>query len=287
MADRDFPPLQDKAALRRRLLDLAARPHAECDLAEAALIIAAESDPTLDFDGAMGEIERLADRARTRLHARDVRTPVEAAFVLSGLVYEDEGFQGNATDYYDPRNSYLHQVLKRRTGIPITLAIVYLEVARRAGVAARGVGFPGHFLVKHPGAPEAILDPFTGAVLTEEDCRTRLKTTLGDGQHDLAEHMAAATPLNILVRMLRNLKRIHMDGGQPMDALAACERILLLLPDQPEELRDRGLAYEQLDCFQEAASDFERSLNLAPNQPQAELLRTHIASLLERVARLN
>jgi regulator of sirC expression with transglutaminase-like and TPR domain len=276
-----------KATLRQRLADLARRTHEETDLGAAALLIAAEENPDADIAASLAELDRLAGLARGRLRERAGESPHDHAFALTALLYQDEGFQGNTTEYYDARNSDLNEVLRRRLGIPITLAVVYMEVARRAGIATRGVGFPGHFLVKHVGPPEVVVDPFTGAVLTEEDCRNRLETTLGPGTHSLASYLAAATPLDIVVRMLRNLKRIHLEAEAPLKALAASERILMLLPDQPEELRDRGLAYERLECFPEAVSDLERSLELAPDQPQAELLRKHVADLMQRAGRIN
>jgi regulator of sirC expression with transglutaminase-like and TPR domain len=287
MASHSTDTAPDKTALRRRLAELAYRRHEAADLAEAALLIAAEAYPHLDMRAALAEIERMAGLARARLHGKRQPSPTETAFLLTRLLYEEEGFRGNATAYHDARNSYLNAVLERRLGIPITLAIVYLEVARRAGIQARGIGFPGHFLVKHLGPPDVLVDPFTGAVLTAEDCRRRLEATLGTGAHNLSDYLAAATPLDILVRVLRNLKQIHLEGEEPLQALAASERILMLLPDQPEELRDRGLAYEQLECFPEAASDLERSLQLAPDQPQADLLRRHVSGLLRRANRVN
>jgi regulator of sirC expression with transglutaminase-like and TPR domain len=273
-------------ALRRRLVDLAHRRHGETDLAEAALLIAAEAYPGLDIRRHLDRLDALAAEARASQSAAG-SDPASQARWLTRFLYREQGFRGNAEHYYDPRNSYLNEVLERRTGIPITLAVVYIEVARRLGIPARGVGFPGHFLVKHPGAPEAIVDPFSGALLTARECEQRLETALGSGQRLTAEHLAPATPLDILVRVLRNLKRIHVEAEAWLDALAASERILLLLPDQPEELRERGLLLERLDCFDEAAADLERTLELAPEQPDAEALRAHALLLRVRADRLN
>ncbi|HEX7929001.1 MAG TPA: tetratricopeptide repeat protein [bacterium] len=276
-----------KMVLRQRLEQLARSTPEDADLGAAVLLIAAEENPDGDTTASLAELDRLAGLARDRLRKLASHSPHDHAFALTGLLYQDEGFGGNTTEYYDPRNSDLNQVLKRKLGIPITLAIVYMEVARRAGVPTRGVGFPGHFLVKHVGPPEVVVDPFTGAVLTEQDCRHRLEATLGPGAHALTQYLAAATPLDIVVRMLRNLKRIHLEAEAPLKALAASERLLMLLPDQPEELRDRSLAYERLECFPEAVSDLERSLELAPDQPQAALLRKHMADLTQRASRIN
>jgi regulator of sirC expression with transglutaminase-like and TPR domain len=132
-----------------------------------------------------------------------------------------------------------------------------------------------------------LVDPFNGHVLTPQDCEHRLEAALGPGNHVLADYLHPATPLDILVRMLRNLKRTFLEAEELDQALAASERILLLLPDQPEELRDRGLVFERLECFPEAAGDLERALELAPELPQADMLRRHLATLRERASRLN
>jgi len=171
-------------------------------------------------------------------------------------------------------------VLERRTGIPITLSIVLVEVARRVGLPLRGVSFPGHFLVKLEEPRLRVLDPFHGRILELSDCRARLRAALGEDVVFRADlHLRAAPPREILVRMLTNLKHLYLRARDFGRTLACCERILLLQPDTPLELRDRGLVYERLECFAAAAHDLERFLQLAPEDESAPAIRERLRAL--------
>jgi regulator of sirC expression with transglutaminase-like and TPR domain len=182
--------------------------------------------------------------------------------------------------------------MERRTGIPITLAIVYLEVGKRLGLNLRGVSFPGHFLVKLAvKRGQLVLDPFTGGeAQSEADLRQRLAQVLPPakaGQAHLDQYLEAATPRQIVARVLRNLKNIYMQTGKLESALAVMHRMLLVLPESAEELRDRGLIYQQLECFRPALSDLQNYLRRRPEAPDAAEIRGKLVELRQAATRLN
>jgi regulator of sirC expression with transglutaminase-like and TPR domain len=289
--------LSRSQALRERLCELAEAPAGESDLAEAALIIASEHDPDVEIALWLGRMEQWARAAAPSFARAD--GPAAVARALIATVHETLGFAGNTRDYYDPRNSYFHSVLERRTGIPITLALVYLALGRRLGLDVRGVGFPGHFLVTVGPEPRVIVDPFSGQVLTREQCQERLTAALGPGARLGPQHLAEATPAEFLVRMLRNLKQIflgpamHDDtpeaerGPAGRNALACCDRILLLQPDDAAELRDRGFVHGRMGHAPEAYADLERALELAPDAEWAEAVRRRLPALRTLAGPLN
>ena len=260
-------------------------------LAEGALWVAAEADPSVPVEDTLLRIDALAEEGAARCAgARSAAERIEAL----AAYFRHAGFRGNREDYYDPRNSYLHEVLARRTGIPITLAILYLEVARKLDWPVQGVSFPGHFLVKHPiegrgaGAPaEVVLDPFSARVLDEAACRALFDRALGPSVPFDRRWLRGATVREILARLLGNLKQIHVERGELEAALACCERILLLFPDAPGELRDRGLVYHRLECFGAARADLERFLALAPGDPSADAVRELLAEVARDAARVS
>lgn len=257
---------------------IARLPDAQIDLAEAALVVAAEDAPPVDAATYLGRIRELAEAAGARVaSAVSERSRIEA---LNQFFFVDQGFGGNRDDYYDPRNSYLNQVLDRRTGIPISLAIAYMSVARRLELDVRGVGFPGHFLVKHVGDRETVVDPFFGCILGLDDCRERLVEMGGPREIFQPEiHLRAATHREILVRLLSNLKHIWLRREEFERALRSCERILQLIPDASNELRDRGILYERLGCHAAALADFERFLALEPDAASAGEVRNRVIAL--------
>lgn len=271
--------MQEPSARDRFGACIAARP---IDLAQAALWIAAEEYPSLDVDGYLAMLDELALRGHDALlGARDAAERVDR---LNHYLFRDRGFAGNREHYEDPRNSFINEVIDRRSGIPITLAIVYMEVARRLDLDVRGICFPGHFLIKcvHDGT-ETVVDPFSGVVLSRESCQAMLRAVLGDEVVlDPAVHLRSAGPRDILVRMLTNLKLIYLREEDYARALGCCERILMLLPDEPTELRDRGLVLEQLGCFGAAVVDLERFLALAPDDPSARAVASRLPALRRR-----
>ncbi|HUJ76170.1 MAG TPA: tetratricopeptide repeat protein [bacterium] len=271
--------------LRRELLAQASLPAGRCNLAYAALLIAAEAYPGLDIPAYLARLDGLAGEAADRLRGlSDLSGRLQA---LSAYLYEERGFAGNSDAYYDPRNSYLNEVLDRGLGIPISLAVICLHVARRAQLPLVGVGFPGHFLVKTEGPEELLLDPFNGNLVSRAACEEWLRAA----QEPLAElgprWLAPATPVEMLVRMLRNLLLIYSRGGPAEMALACAHRILLLAPDSAAEWVQRAGLYEQLGRPEEASADLEQALRLGGRQPWTGPVRAHLQELQRRLKPLN
>jgi regulator of sirC expression with transglutaminase-like and TPR domain len=243
-------------------------------------LIAAESDEAIEVDRHVahytGKLHALADAVRERIERAVTgdRLPLLVEYLACEI-----GFHGNHEDYYDRRNSYLNDVLDRRVGIPITLAIVYITVGRQVGIDIHGVGFPGHFLAVAPGPPRTIIDPFQGIALDEASCAERLRAVAGPSAALSEDVLAPAAPRQIVARVLGNLKLIHFRAQEFEQALSCSERILLAQPDHPSELRDRAVLYLQLECFDAARSDLERFLALAPDDASAGIVRRQLAEL--------
>jgi regulator of sirC expression with transglutaminase-like and TPR domain len=262
---------------RARFAAAVQRPEEAIDLAEVALLIAAEAYPGLDLDRHRATLDALGDGARARVAGADSDEAKLRALIQ--YVAREQRFAGNQDDYYDRRNSFLNEVLDRRTGIPITLALVYIEVARRAGLVVHGIGFPGHFLAKYEGQSELVFDPFFGLLLSEEQCAKRLQAVMGKETPFDRSYLRRATPREIVVRMLRNLKQVFLQAREFEPALACSERILLVQPELPPELRDRGLLYHQLECYSAAQADLERFLALAPDDDSADVVREKLIEI--------
>lgn len=273
-----------------RWKEIAAGPESDIDLVEAALLIAAHEYPQLDVPAYQARMDRIAATLRARLR-RDIG-PVESIIALNRYLFEELGFRANTQEYYDPRNSFLNDVLDRKLGIPITLAIVYVEVGRHVGLALHGVSFPGYFLVKCPARDGVIvLDPYAGgASLSLEDLQQRLRALRGGAAPpaDLAQRMlAAAGKKEILARMLRNLKGIYRQNRDFSRALAAADRVIMLEPRAADEYRDRAGIYMELECFRAALSDFRNYLMLKPGADDAAVVQRRVAELQQIAARLN
>lgn len=262
---------------RARFAAAVQAPDEAIDLAEAALLIAAEAYPGLDLDRYRARLDALGDGARASIDAAGSDEARVRALIR--YLAREQRFTGNQDDYYDRRNSFLNEVLDRRTGIPITLGVVYIEVARRAGLTVRGVGFPGHFLAKYEGGSEIVFDPFFGLLLTEAQCARRLQAVLGTDAPFDRRYLRIATAKEILVRMLRNLKQVFLQARELEPALSCSERILLVQPELAAEVRDRGLLYHQLECHAAAQADLERFLVLAPDDDSADVVREKLIEI--------
>jgi regulator of sirC expression with transglutaminase-like and TPR domain len=277
------------AAVERWRRIAAAAPQ-NVSLAEGALLIAAEEYVDLDIDDYLRRIDEMGATLHRRLRS-DI-SATEALLALNRYVFEELGFSGNAQDYYDPRNSFLNEVVDRRLGIPITLAVLYIEIGRRIGLSLHGVSFPSHFLVKcalRDGA--VILDPYArGASLGLDDLKQRLQSVANTVELDeklLKAMLAAAAPNDIFARILRNLRAIYLSKGEQVKALGASSRILTLLPHAAEEYRDRAQLYLELECFRAALADFRSYLRLKPEASDSDTVSGHIAELEPLAARLN
>jgi regulator of sirC expression with transglutaminase-like and TPR domain len=243
-------------------------------LTAAALAIAGVEYPALDAAPYLLRLERMGEAASGRLQRHDGAPASIRLATLNAYLYEELGFSGNRDHYDDPRNSFLNEVLDRRLGIPISLAIVYLEIGRRAGLRLEGVNFPGHFLVRSPAGPgemeDLIVDPFhAGAILSEVDCRHLLRQHVGEEaafDHGL---LATATRQHIVVRMLVNLKRLYVRMRSFPQARFISTLLLGVDPSAISELRDRGLLAYHLQDFASALRDLEEYLRLAPKSIEA------------------
>lgn len=275
---------------RQQFGQMIRRNDSEIDLAEAALMIAKMEYPGLAAQQYLQRLDDMAARIRTRLP--DDAAEVDSIIELNTLLFEEEGYRGNRDDYYDPQNSYLNRVMDRKLGIPITLSILYIEVGRRLGLQLEGVSFPGHFLVKCilPQG-ELMLDPYGGGVsLTREQLKRQLNQVYGRqafSHEQLLQWTTGANNKEILERLLRNLKAIYLHSGELEKALHTIELILLLKPDLPQEIRDRGHVFEQMECFRAALADFTLYLEADPACPDAVDIRSRIIELQQAVAKLN
>jgi regulator of sirC expression with transglutaminase-like and TPR domain len=265
---------------------MVAGPDAAIDLARAALLIACQEYPDLEIPRYVARLDSLGAALQARLSAAPADAQVQG---LNDYLFSELGFRGNNQDYYDPRNSYLNDVLDRRLGIPITLSTVYIEVGRRAGLAVEGVGLPGHFIVRvGAGGADVLVDPFHGGVrLTERDCQERLDRVYGGRVKVVPEMLAPCGRRYMLERILRNLKAIHLKADDHLRALRIVDLLLRVQPDSAEDLRDRGLLYAALECYRLAAADLDAYLVRAPATPDAAELRRTIEDLKRRGARLN
>ena len=254
-------------------------------LLEAAASIAQDEYPELDVQQLLGDVDQMQARIRRRL-ASDAPS-LQRLHMLNQFFYSDLGFAGNVNNYYDPDNSYLNAVLRTRRGIPISLAVLWMELAQGIGLQVQGVAFPGHFLVKAL-LPEgqALLDPFNGHSLTLGELEERLEPFQPQGaqQHPqesmpLALYLQPATPRDIVARMLRNLKEVHHAQQDWTRLLAVQERLVCLLPQVWSEWRDRGLVHAQCGHIDSAVKDLEQYVAHAGDEPDCERMQTILSDL--------
>lgn len=264
---------------RSRFAELVERPEPELNLAEAALLVAAEAYPQLTPEPYLQRLDELAERVRDRTW--DETAPIVMLDDVARVLFQEERFRGNQAQYYDPRNSFLNDVLDRRLGIPLTLGIVYLEVGWRLGLPLHGVNFPGHFLVRFEGeAVKLLVDPFqSGLVRFEDEAQALLDQVYGGSVRLKPEYLRVADRHAILVRLLSNLKGIYLNRRDEVKALSAIERILLITPDSMDEERDRGMVLTRLGRSADAVLALRRYLELAPDAPD----RARVELLLEQL----
>ncbi len=234
----------------------------EFDLGEAALLLGAEERDEEVVDVGLARLDAMADEVRPRV--QEGRTALERLETLIEFLFVDCSFRGNEDDYYDPRNSYLDEVLERRTGIPISLGAMVKEVARRVGVPLQGVSFPAHFLLRHSRLPGVYVDPFHhGRLLSIPDCKALLERATRGRVPFRRELLKPADNRQILVRMLANLRSIHTSRNDVMRTLAALDRILLLVPGSAAALRERGQLLVEAGAVKQGIDDLETYLALA------------------------
>jgi regulator of sirC expression with transglutaminase-like and TPR domain len=220
-------------------------------LTEAVVTLAQDDVCDLDVQSVLAQIDELAERLKRRIPAD--AAPLYRLRALNRYFFNELAFAGNVNDFYNPANSFVHEVLRTRRGIPISLAVLYLEIAAHVGLQARGVSFPGHFLVKlHMPLGEVIIDPMSGRSLSREELDERLEPyrrragLVGDFEVPLGLFLRGAEPREIVARMLRNLQEIYRSADDTLRLLAVQNRLVVLLPEGWEERRDRGLTHAQL-----------------------------------------
>jgi regulator of sirC expression with transglutaminase-like and TPR domain len=266
-----MPPIDNaRAANLARFARLTARPESDIDLAQGALLIAAHGRPELRFEPTLAALEALAERTRIRLDRGDTRGTVLDR--LYDVLYAEAGFRGpTAAEYHDADNSLLDRVVERRIGLPISLAIVALEVGRRVGLSLHGVGLPGHFLV---GALDGTLvDPTNGQRLTPDDCQALLRRALGDRILFHSSMLRPSGRREILARVLRNLRTVHLAERDWPAALGIVDLLAVVEPVNPDHGRDRGVLLGRMGRFSEAIVLLSRYLDERPDESDADDVR--------------
>ncbi len=253
-------------------------------LLEAAASLAQDEYPELDVQQVLGDVDQLLARVKRRLPAD--AAPLQRLRVLNQFFFRDLSFGGNVNDYYDPDNSYLNAVLRTRRGIPISLAVLWMELAQGLGLHARGVGFPGHFMVKvNLPKGQVVIDPFNGHSLSREELADRLEPykrrsgLVDEFEVPLGLYLQAAPSRDIIARMLRNLKEIHKTQQDWQRLLAVQERLVVLLPEAWDEYRDRGLAHAELGHTAQAVADLETYLVHAEDGLDIDAMADRVAEL--------
>jgi len=257
---------------------------ASLPLLETAVAIAQHDYPRLDVQATLAEIDTLAARLKRRIPAD--AAPMQRLRLLNRFFFQELGFSGNVNDYYDPRNSYVHCVLETRRGIPITLALLYVELANQVGLDACGISFPGHFLAKvHMPQGEIVIDPFTGQSMSRDALDALLVPYRRRGakgglvEAPLGSFLQPARPREVIARMLRNLKEVFRSSQDAGRLLGVAERLVILLPDAWEERRDRGLVHAALGARFPAMADLAGYLEHAPDAPDRPAIRQRLAEL--------
>ena len=272
---------------RTQFAEMISRDETSFELDRAALLIAAEEYPQLAIDTYLAKLDAFARRAREQ-DDRDGE-PFERILRVSDLLFNTLGFRGNREDYYDARNSFLNDVIQRGKGIPITLSLILIEVARRIDLKLCGVGMPGHFLAKYDDDElEILIDPFNrGQLISRENCRELIKGMYGSQLSFQPSFLSALSKKQIITRMLHNLKGIYARTADHQKTLSVIERLLLIDPTAAGEIRDRGLIFFSLERYEQARSDLEEYLRCAPDAADAKEIGMRLGELRRRQARFN
>ncbi len=272
---------------RSDFVRLVQQPEPAIDLARAALLVAAESDPNVDVDGEMHQLDSWAAELRGRLEPG--WNNLQKLARLRAFVFEELGFRGDRLDYYSPSNSLFHEVLKRRRGVPLTLGIVMLELGWRIGIPFEGVGFPGHFLVRLTGEEaDLLLDPFRrGMSVDERDCKQMLLEATNGKLEFEPQLLVSVGKRAMLTRLLTNLKGAYLRAGSDDLALTAVDKLLVLQPDDIEEVRDRGLLLYRLGRYSAALTCLEQYLEGLPTARDRATIERHMTALKQLMASLN
>ncbi len=253
-------------------------------LTEAAIAVAQHAYPDLNVQGVLDHIDQLGNRLKSRISPETL--PIQRLQILKHYFYTELGFGPNLNDFYAPENSYLHQIIESRRGIPISLAILMIELGHQIGLKIRGVSFPNHFMMRISlQQGEIIMDPLTGNSLSKHELQEMLDPYLdakgyrGNLSLPLSVFLRASSPREILSRFLRNLKLIYTEHERWERLLGVQERLVILLPNSLDEIRDRGLIFAQLEYIRPALEDMQTYLSQSPDAEDADEIRDHIATL--------
>lgn len=258
------------------------------DLLRSALTFARIEDPQLDIEHYVRCVDEMAARVAEKI--QDPDDPPQVIAALNDVLFREEMFRGNTVDYYSPRNSFLHDVLDRRLGIPITLALVYMEVARRVSFQLFGVGMPGHFLLKHydVDGQSILIDAFErGSIITEDDCRQKLDSIYSGQMALQPEFLLPVTRRQMLTRMLNNLRSIYLSQRDFRRAVQVVDLILVIYPRSPEDMKQRAVLRYNLNDYRGALSDFEEYVKMSPDASDAEEIKQTALSLRRSMAMMN
>ena len=275
-----------KNADQDALFDLAQLENDQIDLAKGALLIAKDAYIDLNIEMYLQRLNQMAEELQSQIgREADTRDQIKH---LNRYLFEIQGFAGSSQEnYYDARNSYLNEVLERKIGIPITLSIVYMEIGKRIGLPLVGVGFPGHFIVKHRDL-ETVIDPFEkGQILSDEDLSERLTQIFREPVPMHPRFLQAVTHKEILARMLRNLRQIHFRDGEYNKAVRTAEQITWLAPQSAQDYRDLGYLYYQVNAYAKSLDSFNTYLRLSDDPPDREEISKNIRVLTQQLAKLN
>lgn len=271
--------LTHPAVARKRFEEIAGRPEELVDLVEGSLVIALEENPALDLERHLSDVQVWSEAVRSRLAgSRDIERIVET---INRLLFEEEGFHGEADDYYDPRSALLSEALERHAGLPIALSVLYIELSRRAGVEVAGVAMPGRFLVKFSGPFGVIVvDPFDGGrVLSTIELQKILDGMYGGGVQLREHHLRSCSPRQVLARELAQLKAAYLAQHDLQRAAASIDRLIILDDRDAWEIRDRAGLAIQMHAYRQAIELFERYLSLVPVAEDTTRVREQVAYL--------
>ncbi len=272
--------MRRQSDIHQQFIELASSEPDSAELVTAVVLLAAIESPTLEVDQCHAQLKQLAESARNTI--QQVECTQTRAKLLCNFLHEEQKFIGNKLDYYASSNSHIDKVLELRCGIPISLALLYMYIGEELGWAMAGIGFPGHFLVSVKGKPQALIDPFEGAPLSENDCVDLIQRAQGADAVLRAEHLQPLTHKAMLQRMLGNLKQNYLQQTSWNDAL----RILnLLLAIDPNALRiryERAITLEKLDCFAAAAQDLREIAHTRPQDARLAVLQEKIQQLEDK-----
>jgi regulator of sirC expression with transglutaminase-like and TPR domain len=262
-----------------------ARPEEQISLAEAALCIAACEYPDVDSKRYLTRLNEMARIVAERV--APLTQPLAVISEINRYLFEEEGFCGNSQEYYDLRNSFLNEVLDRKTGIPIMLSTVYLEISERLRFPLAGVGMPGHFLVRH-ATLNLWIDPFAqGRIVTASDCAARMRQALGDSVPFDESYLAPVTKLHTVTRMLNNIRNVYVNLRQFAKALQVTDLVLMLHPDSATDVRQRAAFLIEMKRYGQARAALEKYLRLAPDAEDSEELKQTALNLRRTLAQLN